>query len=459
MTLIRQFKLQDATLATVQATVLTTGAVSVNDSDANTKLTDIETAINAIETNQNDKTQFTKITDGTDDLAINASGEASVIDKATGTVSADNSTSTLLNASATFTGEWEDVSRYNSVVVAVKTDQNGSFTIQFSPDGTNADSTLTRYYRTSQIEAPHRFTITRQYCRVTFTNDSASNQTYLRLQTMYGDRSDLNAPIDSTLAQDFDAIATRPTDFHTEVALSRRQGATTWNKFGYNDDIDTASAEIIAEFGGTFQYLTSGETIDIVSSSTNDDLIGTGVQRIIIWGVDENWEEQTEIVEMDGTTTVTTSSQWIGINRVSIYKAGTGLKNDGTLTITATTSGYNMASMPTGQGTTQQMIFYVPASHQFLAEWLYFNALKVSGGGGNPEVTLKGWVYSAVATAEFEIYRDGIDVQDSQHLNISPPVPFVVGEKSILWFTCATDTNNTAVRGRFSGELIRDVDA
>lgn len=374
-------------------------------------------------------------------------------------ISTDNSSTSVINTGNNFTGTWEDVTVYDSVVVAVKTDQNGYFEVQFSPDGVNQDSTLTRYYRTTQIEAPHRFTITRQYFRVVFYNNSGTNQTEFRLQTTLGMKSNLNAPIDSTLSQDFDSIAVRPTDFHTETALNRRQGAETWNKFGYNDDIDTASAEVIAEFGGTFQYLTSGETIDIVSSSANDtNSAGTGARQLIIWGVDENWEYQLEVVNLNGTTTVTTTSQWIGINRVSIFLAGSGAKNDGVITITANTSSYNMASMPAGQGTTQQLIFYVPVSYQFLAEWLYFNAIKTSGGS-SPEVTLFGHVYSDVAQAEFEVYRDSLDVADTQHIQLSPPTPFVIGEKSILWFTADTDTNNTAVRGRFSGELIRDADA
>lgn len=376
-------------------------------------------------------------------------------------ISTANSSTAAINTGSNFTGEWEDVSKYDSVVVAVKTDQNGYFQIQFSPDGTNADSTLTRYYRTSQIEAPHRFTITRQYCRVVFYNDSGTNQTYFRLQTTFGEKAELNAPIDSSLAPDFDAIATRPTDYHMEVALNRRQGASTWNKFGYNEDVDVASGnEIIAEFGGTFQYITSGETINIVSTSTDDDgdPAGSGANSVIIWGVDENWDPQLEVVTLNGTTTVTTSSQWIGINRVSIYLAGSGKKNAGKITVTASSSGYTMATMPADQGTTQQLLFYVPQSHQFLAEWLYFNALK-SSGGGSPEVTVKGWVFSAVANAEFEVYRDGIDTGLMEHIDVSPPLPFVIGEKSIIWFTCSSSANDTSIRGRMSGELVKDVDA
>jgi hypothetical protein len=128
------------------------------------------------------------------------------------TVSTDNSHSTLITDGSNFTGAWEDVSQYDSVVVAVKTDQNGYFEVQFSPDGVNQDSTLTRYYRTTQIEAPHRFTITRSYFRVVFYNNSGSDQTFFRLQTTIGAKSELNAPLDSTLAQDFDSISVRPSD-------------------------------------------------------------------------------------------------------------------------------------------------------------------------------------------------------------------------------------------------------
>jgi len=375
-----------------------------------------------------------------------------------GVVSDDNSSTTLITNGSNFTGSWEEVTQYQAIVVAVKTDQDGYFEVQYSPDGINVDSTLTKQYRTSQIEAPHRYTNTRKYCRVIFYNNSGTDQTYFRLQVTLGERNDLNTTLNSTLAQDFDSVSVRPSDFHAEVALNRRQGASTWNKFGYNLDVDSASPELIASWGGTFQYLTTGETIDVVSNDTNDiNTTGTGAHGVVVYGVDENWEEQVEVVFLNGTTTVTTTSQWIGINRIAVYLAGSGQKNAGTISVTATTAGYDMAEMPAEQGTSQQMIFYVPAKHQFLPEWLHFNALKTSGGS-KPEVNVLGYVYSDVSNAEYEIYRGAMDISIVNDIDVAPPVPFVVGEKSILWFNCDTDTSNTSIKGRFSGELVRDVD-
>lgn len=370
-------------------------------------------------------------------------------------VSDDNSSSTLLTNGSVFTGVWEDVSAFESITMAIKTDQNGTFSIQFSPDGTNQDSTLTRYYRTDQIEAPHRFTITRKYARVVFTNDSGSDQTYFRLQTIVGFKEPLNVPIDGIVSQDYDATVVRPTNFHEEVACGKRQGFTTWHKWGYNSDVDTAAPETIWEPGGNPTFLTSAETLDVVSSDANDTSAGTGATAVILYGIDSDRKSQTEVVTMDGTTTVTTSNTWLGLNRVAIYTAGSGMQNAGKITITATTAGTTQATIPVGEGTTQQAIFFTQADHNFIARDLIIN----SAGATKPEVTIKGWVLSFLSNAKYEVFRLTMDTQRENTITYNPTNPFTVGEKSVLYFTAETDKNNTEVKIRFSGKEVRDADA
>lgn len=374
-------------------------------------------------------------------------------------ISTANSTTSPLNAAAVFTGTAEDVSQYASVVVAVKTDQNGTYSVQFSTNGTDWDSVLTRYYRTGQIEPPHRFTITRQYVRVVFTNTSASNQTYIRLQTTFGDKDELNTPMDSVLAQDYDSTAVRPTDYHYEVALSRRQGATTWNKFGYNADIDSAATEVIWSTGGTFTRLSAASTFTVVSTSAQDTLTtGTGAWNVVIYYIDADRIAQTVVVPLSGTTPVVTAVSGLGINRVSVYNTGSSDSNVGVITVTATTGGTTQAEIQAGEGTTQQAIFFTQASHNFLVDWLFINVNRVSGGG-SPLVTISGWVYSFVSTAKYRVFYDVIDTAVENHVALSPTHPFVIGEKSILYFEAATTVNNTVVACRFSGIEVRDVSA
>lgn len=374
-----------------------------------------------------------------------------------GFVSSSNSTTTALADAATFTGGWEDVAGFDSVVIAAKTDQDGYFTTQFSPDGVNIDSTLTRQYRTAQIEAPHRFTITRRYVRVTFTNNSGSAQTYLRLQTMYGSKAELNAPTDSVLAQDFDATVTRPTNFIYEVALSRRQGWNTWNKWGYNGQIDATTATVWSA-GGTFVRMPTAATLDVTSSSVNDTAAGTGAQSIVITGVDANYDEVIEVVALNGTTIVTTTNSYLGVNRMAVYAAGSGGFNDGTINAVVTTGGTTQAQIPANEGSTQQAIFFVPRAHTALMDWMYLNVVKTSGGG-KPLVTFKVFVVSLVSGATYEVFRDTIDVALENHLELTPSQPFVVGEKSLIYLQATTDTTATACSGRFSLVTVRAVTA
>lgn len=46
-------------------------------------------------------------------------------------------------------------------------------------------------------------------------------------------------------------ISTSPVyDYDLLAATGKVDGVSIWNKFGYNADIDTGSAEVIASFGG-----------------------------------------------------------------------------------------------------------------------------------------------------------------------------------------------------------------
>jgi hypothetical protein len=374
-----------------------------------------------------------------------------------GVVSTVNSTDTLLAPAAVFTGSAEDVSAYDSVVVSAKTDQDGYFEVQFSNDGTNWDSTLTRYYRTSQIEAPHRFTITRKFVRVRFTNTSASSQTFLRLQTTFGSKAALNTPTDSTLSQDYDAIVTRPTDYLTEVALDRRQGSTLWNKFGGNEDIDIGT-EVIASWGGAFTPMTTPRTLSVVSTSVLDTSGGTGANSLVVYGIDANRKSQIVVVTLNGTTPVVTTETWLGVNRVALYLSGSGQVNAGAITLTATTDLTIQGGIPEGVGTSQQCLFFTQAKHRSLIQSLHITTLRQSGGS-HRVVTVKGWSYSAISNSRYEIVRVNIDTSVENFISLNLPLPLVLTESTAFWLEATTDTNNTSISARFSLVEHRDVDA
>jgi len=365
-------------------------------------------------------------------------------------LSPGNSTSTPLAGGATFTGT-KEYSPLPDVMVTVKADVAGTLYIDFSiDDGANWDTSIP-FTVAAGVGEFHTAVKGPRHCRVRFVNGSSA-QSYMRLQTSFGVYRQPNQAGKSIIQLDVDAISVRPSDYKFEVARGLRSGAVVWNKFGYNDDIDVGT-EVVAEFGGPFTPLEAASTLSIVSTSTSDDVGSTGATGVVVYGVDANWATQTEVVFLDGTTPVITTSTWLGINRMSVYAAGTEKQNVGTITATAVTGGAIQATLPAGEGTSQQAIFFVKASAQALMTYLFFNVEKFTIGT-DPIATFKLWVYSAVSNAKYEVTRYLLNAGVQQSAQLTFPTPLIIGEKSAMWIECTTTQNNTSTSARFSLVLV-----
>jgi hypothetical protein len=337
-----------------------------------------------------------------------------------------NSTSTLLNAGATFTGTAEDVSKYNSVILAAKTDQDGSLFIDFSNDGTNFDSTLT-FTVTSSVNEVHRLTITRKYCRVRFTNTSASNQTYLRLQTTFGSQTQLTSSLNSTIQNDADALTVRTID--PEIAISKGlfEGYSIIQKFGRNGDIDTASVpEDIWNGGGAYAGFPTGapEEFQVFSSSASD----TGVLTFTYLPTTTSTAYLTATVTLNGTTPVNTGITGYRMHTAN-YNTGTATTfNVGTLTIRHRTTTANIfCVMPIGRSQTNVAAYTVPFGYTAHIRRLFCRvigstsgivdgALWIRGSGMSPR--LRRPFTSATADAFEELPYGGITVSSQSDIMV-----------------------------------------
>ena len=365
-------------------------------------------------------------------------------------------TTTPLTNGATFTSPWVDVQAYNSVVVAVTSSNSASFSVQFSPDGTNADSIVPRTYNPSKITPPERFTIGRRFVRVVLTNDSGTDMSTLRVQVLAGDKTVLNFPADGTLPQRAGSTPVRVDDYKIDIGASRREGATNWRKFGYNTDVDTAAAETVWSFGGRWSRLSTARTLQFVSTSAQDGAAGTGFRQILVTGVGPSYTYQTETVTLNGTSVVTTTSTWLGVNRITATSVGSAKVNAGNITATATVDATVQAYIPAGVGTSQQAIFTTPAGRLFLSDGVLINVRKLSGGGGAPRVTIFGYYHSTSANAVLQVFRLDIDTDVENTVVLVPPNPFTVGPRDSLEFVAETDTNNTVVNVNFWGTELQD---
>jgi len=243
-------------------------------------------------------------------------------------------------------------------------------------------------------------------------------------------------------------------DFYFEVANGNVPGHEIWNKFGYNANIPNSGAyETVWANSNLFVPMASADTLDLVSTSANDAAAGTGFQTAVVYGIDANWDAQIEVIALNGTTAVTTTKTWLGVNRVACFLFGSAGTNVGTITVDTNTGANRQAIVPAGGGVTQQCIFFVPRNSVFNAQWLFINGLKTSGGA-TPTVQIRGQVYSDVNKGVQEIFRMGLDTGIENTQSIDPvPLSFPVAEKSILYFEANSDQNNTELNMRFSGIL------
>ena len=276
-----------------------------------------------------------------------------------------NSYSTPISSNASYTGTYVDVSNYSSVLTAVKTDKSGILYMQFSPDGTNWDSSLS-FFVASGTNEVHRLSVTRQYYRTAFTNTSASNQNYFRLQTMVGAQTALSSPFNGIVQQDADALAVRSRSEEIDIAAGLYDGYSLIHKFGRNPDVD--GPEDIWNGGGVylgFPTGNSGEYVNIYSSDAHDiGATGVGARTLRIFGLDDNFNMATEDIVLSGVNTVRSTNAYQRIYRAYVLSAGDYQTNSGVLTCQQVITSSNIFfKLPAGYGQTEIAAYTVPKGY------------------------------------------------------------------------------------------------
>ena len=157
---------------------------------------------------------------------------------------------------------------------------------------------------------------------------------------------------------------------------------TSDNKYGYAPDgVQTTSTDIWdrADAAATQQLwaspvapgTTTGVLHNIVSTSVVDDVAGIGAKKIQIYGLtDWDSDEISEIIEMDGTTNVSTVNSYIIIYRMKVIQYGALGPNVGVITATNAAGSIVTAQINANQGQTQMAIYGIPSTKTaYLTNW------------------------------------------------------------------------------------------
>jgi hypothetical protein len=149
--------------------------------------------------------------------------------------------------------------------------------------------------------------------------------------------------------------------FRIAVSLGKVPGWRLYRKFGDNDTVPANNLNDVWP-PGTPRVLPTVAGVATVSSSSGNDVPTTGSGAWTVWieGLDANYDEVTEIVNVGAASTV----EFLRINRAYVYTCGTDEVNAGDISITV--GGSLQAYIEAGEGQTHQCIFTIPRNHTFI---------------------------------------------------------------------------------------------
>lgn len=292
-------------------------------------------------------------------------------------ISASNSTTALLGSSATYTGTWESCLNVVALSVRARSDVPGTLYVDFSRDGSEVSAQNQASNGISGDMGYHDFVPKLPYFRVRVVNGSQAQGEFY-VVTIKRKAAAIALPTSraaQTVGDYSDVLNVRVlTDPILDEVDGRQADRSPQTKFGYNPDVGT-SPEAIWSAGGLYTgFLTAASTVRIkAGGNVNDTAAGSGAQKIVVAGLDENWEETSEeIVTAGASASSSTTTTFIRVYRAYVTNCGTyGANNASAITI-ETTGGTVLAEIPAGEGQTMMAVYTVPAG--YTAYMRYFEA-------------------------------------------------------------------------------------
>jgi len=221
-----------------------------------------------------------------------------------------------------------------------------------------------------------------------------------------------------------------------EIASERMPEVVPVNIFGFSRSVGT-TFQTIWNDGGQYVHPSAAVQMSCVSTSASDTM------TIVISGLNADYETIAEIVQLNGTTPVTTTNSFYRINSATILSGS----NVGDITVSE--GGTVYANIEAALGTTQACIYTVPADHS-----LYIFRISLTSGtvNSNKYITYRNRIDSStgrvlrVAEATFQLNMQTFDRQ----------IPFRIAPKSDFQFEAKSSSGTNELSIFVEALLMRD---
>jgi len=233
--------------------------------------------------------------------------------------------------------------------------------------------------------------------------------------------------------------------FDLQVARGQISGHTVVSLFGYQPSVTTTSIPIW-ENATTYTYITSASTLTLVSTSASDDTSA----KILISGLDANFNPLSETLAMNGVTGVTTVNSYFRVNSLLMVSPGTGQStNVGTITLKQSSN--IVAQINAGIGKSQSTIYTVPAGYTFYLDLAEVNTS--NSYTGSTIVTYKVQAINNTTGVKLAVLQQPfVSIYTANRASD----PFAYAEKTDIQWQLVTSTGTIAAGVIVTGKLIQN---
>lgn len=241
------------------------------------------------------------------------------------------------------------------------------------------------------------------------------------------------------------------------VSANLTPGWTRVSGIGFNPQVDTASVPQDAWGGaGLYPWLAAASQLEVVGGVNDVNLTGTGAWKVLVAGLDANYNPISAVVALNGTTPVQLPVLFYRINGIRCTEANrAGLGTNGAnLTVRDTGGGTVRGIILAGKGVARQAPYTVPAGFTLFVKQIFINADSTTGAI-NKFARIETYFAAPAPSAIFIPLTIGNTNATPYNHTISPPI--TVQEKNDFALRIALVSDNaTIVSTAWNGVLRRN---
>lgn len=158
----------------------------------------------------------------------------------------------------------------------------------------------------------------------------------------------------------------RTRDPFSDIPRGLVAGSTSQSMQGYNATVGTTLEPLLASSAATYPSLNAPTALTLSSASVNDTAAGTGARTVRVYGVGAGFVYQQEDIALNGTTAVTSTFTWLGVNQIVVTSAGSLGNNQGAVYagfggVTAGVPASILCAIAINENKSQGCVYTVPA--------------------------------------------------------------------------------------------------